>query len=696
MAKKITVIQDGIKECGSACLLSLIRYYGGNISLMDLVEMTKTTKDGTNFYNLLEAATEIGLTGKAYKTDDINMLRQIDKPFISQVVINNYMHFIVVYKIKNNKITAMDPAKGMVTLTTDKFIKIWTGYILILEPYKKLPFYEDNNAISGVIKEIIYKNKSIISNILILTLIIIIFTIIYSYHFKIIIDNVINTDKSNLLVITIIFMIVLGFKLITEYLRNNLLLYFNQKIDLSIIDTTINKIISLPYSYYKNRTTGEVISRVNDLFYIKNTIAKIITSLILDIILSIVIFVILYNINIKMTNLLLIITILYFIIFLIFKNIIKNNTKKIQIKNGDANSLLVESISSFDTIKGLNIENIFKKKIMKKYIDLISSNMELTKVVYSSEFLKNFFEGTIIIYIIYVGVSLVMDNELSIGSLITYNTLLYYSLNGIKNMFDFYREFYYAKNSIRRINNLLNFKYEKLDKLTNLDIGGDIEIVNLNFSYNNKNKILDNINLKIPLGSKVLILGTSGSGKSTLLKILYKYYDVDRGSIFLNGYDINDFSLSDIRKRIVYISQNEFLYTDTVRNNIVLDRTIKEDDFLKICNLTYVNQIIKNNILSYDMRLEENGINISGGERQRIIMARAMIKKADIVLIDEGLNEIDINLERKILVNMFRYYLNKTVIIISHRLENIDLFDKVVNLESGKVRRVYVKRELNT
>ena len=221
MAKKITVIQDGIKECGCACLLSLIRYYGGNVTLSTLLELTKTNKDGTNFYNLVEAASEIGLTGKAYKVETFDQLAQIDKPFISQVIINNYMHFIVIYKIRNMKITVMDPARGIVNMTCDNFLKIWTGNILLLEPYKQLPIYEENNEISNVIKEIIYKNTSLIINLLLLTLVIIVFTISYSYHFKIIIDNVINTDKGNLLVISIIFAIILLFKLVTEYLRNN-------------------------------------------------------------------------------------------------------------------------------------------------------------------------------------------------------------------------------------------------------------------------------------------------------------------------------------------------------------------------------------------------------------------------------------------------------------------------------------------
>ncbi|MBQ2873289.1 MAG: peptidase domain-containing ABC transporter [Bacilli bacterium] len=691
--KKILVLQDGVKECGAACLLSIIRYYGGNVSLERLLELTKTDKEGTNFYNLQEAANEIGLVSKGYKLDDINKLIDLEKPFISQIVINNYTHFVVVYKIKNNKVTIMDPAKGMLKLNLDEFNNIWTGYILILEPYKKLPIYNENNYIISILKEVLLNNKKIIINLFSLTLIVTLFTCIYSYYFKVIIDNIINTDKLNLLIITIIFLIIFSLKVFIEYLRNNLLLYLNQKLDLSIITKTTDKIISLPYSYYKNKTTGEMISRINDLFYIKNVISKIIVTIFLDIMLSLVTMIILFNINKSMSLYLIIITIIYLLVFLIFKPIIKNMTNIAQEDNSKINSLLVESISSYETIKGLNLEKNFQNKINKLYLNSINNNLNFTKLNNIEELFKDLFEGIILLFIIYLGGSLIMDKSITIGSLVTFNSLVYYFLTPIRNSFEFYKEFYYVKNSIKRINNILNYKYEKLDKSTNLNIEGNIVIKNLDFSYNNKIKTIDNISLEINNKDKILMLGPSGSGKSTLLKILYKYYDIKRDRVYLNNYDINDYSLKDIRENITYISQNELLYNDTIRNNIILNRNVTEEEFIRVCNMVYVTDIVKDNILSYNYQLEENGTNLSGGQRQRIILARSLLKKSKIILIDEGLNEIDINLERKILKNIFSYYKDKTIIIISHRLDNTDLYNKVLNIESGKIKEVISKNE---
>lgn len=658
-----------------------------------LLELTNTTKDGTNFLNMSEAAKEIGLDAKGYKVKSIEECTKIDSPFISQIFINNMPHFVVVYKIKNNKLTLMDPAKGMINISKEDFNKLFTGNILLLDPIKKMPNYNDNNYLLEVIKTTINNNLSLILKILFLTIIASIFTCIYSYHFKIIIDKVINTNKLNLLIITIIFILIFFIKKISEFLRNNLLLYLNQKLDLSIITTTINKIISLPYSYYKNKTTGEIISRVNDLFYIKNVISKIIITLFLDIILSIVVLVILFSINTSMTIILLIITIIYLLIFLAYRSSIKNTTNVIQEDNAKVNSLLVESISSYETIKGLNIEALFRKKVNKAYLSTISDNLFLNQLSNSEELIKDLLEGISLLFVVYIGTTSIMDKNLTIGTLITYNTLIYYYLSPIKNFLDFYKELYYVKNSIKNINNILNYKYESLDKTSNLTLESNITIKNLDFSYTSKNNNLKNISLVIPSSSKVLILGSSGSGKSTLLKIMYKYYEVERDKLYIGKYDINDYALKDIRNNITYISQNELLYTDTIKNNIILDRQISYEDFLEVCNLTYVSDIIKEKKISYDYLLEESGANLSGGQRQRIVLARALLKQSKIILIDEGLNEIDILLERKILLNIFKKYSNKTIIIISHRLDNLDLYDLSITLNDGTVKEVISKNE---
>ena len=223
------------------------------------------------------------------------------------------------------------------------------------------------------------------------------------------------------------------------------------------------------------------------------------------------------------------------------------------------------------------------------------------------------------------------------------------------------------------------------EKFNNNDyhkIKGRIRIKNLTFSYDTKT-VLNNMSLLIKQKSKVLITGKSGSGKTTLFKLLYKYYYPKDKEIFIDNKDINSLSLETIRKNITYVSQNENLFTDTIKNNITLYRDISEEKFKQVCKITELDEFINNMYLGYETKIEENGLNLSGGQKQRIILARALLKEGNIILIDESLSEVDINLERKILKNIFKYYKEKTILVISHRLDNLDLYDRLIRIENN-------------
>lgn len=683
MNKKLIVLQNGNKECGSAALLSIIRFFKGDIPLSTLVEMTNTTKEGTNFLNLKEAAYKLGLNSNGYKVEDYQQLFTIENPFIVQFIQNNYTHFVVVYKIKNDKLTIMDPAKGKVVISKQEFLSIWTGYILIFNPYKKLLIYDNKPVLTKLLLDTLLKNKKLILQMFILSLTITIISCILTYYFQIVLDYTLNTNYYNLILITLIFLVVTIFKSVISYCRNELLIYLNQKIDITLILNTFNKILLLPFNYYKNKTTGEIVARVNDIAYVKNFISKLIITVFLDLFICLLSGIVLFNINNNLFGFLVIITLAYLLLVLIFRKINKKLININQENNAKINSLLVETINGFETIKGLNVENNFSKKFEKLYVNSLENNLVYDKVTNILIFSKDLLEGICNIIIIFLGVKLIMNEVFSLGSLLTFNFLTSYYLNPIKSIIELTNEYYQMKNSLNRANSL--FEVETLNqKRTTLHLTGNIKVKNLKFQYSNK-LILDNINFEIKAKDKVLLLGSSGSGKSTILRLIFKYHNVEREKISFDNNDINDYTVFDIRTSITYISQNEILFNDTIRNNILLDREISDEEFLKVTKITCVNEIVKDDMLGYDKLLEENGLNLSGGQRQRIILARALLKPSKIILIDEGLNELDVNLERKILKNIFKFYSDKTIIIVSHRLNNMDLYSKVLKLENKQI-----------
>lgn len=688
MKKNLIVLQDGAKDCGAACLRSIIQYYGGNVTLERLIELTKTTKEGTTFYNLKEASEEIGLATRSYRVDDIEKIKEINIPFICQITKNNYTHFIVVYKIKDNKLLIMDPSIGKQSIDIFDFNNIWTGNIMLFEKVSTLLLEEDPNITNRLIKEVLKNNKGNIIFVMILSLISTILSCLVSLYSQIIFDKIIDTELNNLIIITLTFSILYIIKNITNYIRNHILIYISQKLDINILLNTFTKVVLLPYNYYKNRRSSEVLSKINDLSYIKNFISKIIVTTFLDFLLLMVATITIYYKIKEVLIIFIIAQILYILIVLIFNNYIKNITIKRQEATAILNNTIIESVSTFETIKGLNIEDNIIYKFSKDYSSLLNITFDIDKLNNLLTFLKEMIINICLITVDYYIFKNIMNGISTTGDYLTITILSSYLIYPISNIMDLSYEYHYIKNSIKRANTFFEVEEEKIHDKRKLIVNGNIKITNLKYTFNNKYYVLNDINLFIKNNDRVLILGSSGSGKSTILKLLYKYLEADRKTIYINGYDINDYSLSDIRESITYVSQNELLFNDTIRNNIILGREVSEIDYLNICKILHIDDIVKDSIQGYDYVLEENGINLSGGQRQRIILARSLLKNSNIIMIDEGFNQIDITLEREILQDIFTYYHNKTFIIVSHRKENSDLYNRIIKIKNGVVQSI--------
>ena len=366
MKKKLIIKQDGFKDCGAACLLSIIRYYGGDIAKGRLIELVKTTKDGTSFYNISLAASHLGFAAKGFKVDEIDKIKEVNLPFISQVNKNGYMHFVVVYKINNNKILIMNPSIGKEVIDIFDFSNMWTGYILLLEKVSELPVYKSNKIIKKIIFKVLNDNKSNIIIVFILSVIFTLLSCIVGLYSQIVFDKVIDTELHNLKLITIVFFILYIIKNITIFIRNHLLIYLNQKLDVTLLIESFCKVILLPFNYYKNKKASEVLSRINDLSYIKSFVSKIIVTILLDILLFIISFIIIFNINKDILILYLVGAFLYLLIIIIYNTIIKNTIITKQERVVEVNNTIIESVNDFETIKGLNIEDNIIYKFTKR------------------------------------------------------------------------------------------------------------------------------------------------------------------------------------------------------------------------------------------------------------------------------------------------------------------------------------------
>lgn len=680
------VKQEGIKDCGISCMLSIIKYYKGNINIESLREMSNTNKYGVSFLGMKKAFLELGFFSNGVIVESLDLLKN-ELPLIAQVTIaDKFNHFVVIYKIKKDSVVLMDPSTGLKTMKFEEFRKIWTNNVLIVKKVKDIPNFTDTNKIFNCINEVLITNKRVIVNVFLLAFICTFLSIINSYYLKILIDEVlVIKNYDNLYLVMLLFSIVIFIKYIASIYKEQIALYISKKIDYFLMTIVYKHILLLPYTYFKNKSTGEIISRLNDLSNVRLIITKVILTCLVDIVLVILASVILININMLLYLISLITVLIYLLLTIICSSIFKKYINDNQVMGSMLNSFLVESFSSYESIKGTNSENKQINKFKTKYKDVLSSMLRFNNFYCLYNHTKEFVNSIMIMIIIGVGSKLVIDGVISLGQLITFNSLLLYFYEPIKNILELEPDIKMSINSIKRINTILNVKLDQDEKNIGLNNIKNIKFHQLNYSYNGNENTLANIGFDIKKGEKILINGKSGIGKSTIVKLLMKYYKTTNNTIFINGIDINNYSSNEIREKISYISQNEILTNDTVYNNIVYDNNYDIESYYDVCRKSGVDQIGAVLEYGHNYLIEENGFNISGGERQRIILARHLLLNKEVLIMDEATSALDVNLERSILKSVLDKNKNKIIIHISHHNENMDLYDKVITISKGKV-----------
>lgn len=678
MFRRKYVKQDTMKDCGPACLLMIMRHYGGNYPLEQLRKMVNMDKNGTTAFDLIETAKRMGFDARGYKCE---MFENIKCPSIAHVVIDKmYHHFVVIRKvdIRNKKIIVADPAFGLKNYSFEEFNKIWSHTIITFYPIKKIENISTFKNAKKTILQIIKPHTKFFVLILFMSIVGTILNILNTFYFKIIIDNASLLSNPSYYMF-LIFLIIVVIKNIVEFLRFKLMADIDTKIDLNLIENTFKHLLSLPWQYFNSRTTGDIISRINDLSYVRDLISRVSTILLVDLVLIIGSMVFMLLISKVMFFITLIILFLYFLIVYLFSSRIDSYVMKNQENEAMVSTSFIETISGIKTIKNLCIEKEMHQKVMNKYNLLVNHNYQFVKKYDMAKMIKELILSGGLIIIIFVSSILITSGRLSVGNFIIFIYFFNYFIEPLKNILEAEPLLKSSTNALIRLSEFYDIEKD-LIKDKKIMQKGTIYISNPTYSYNQNKIDFSNLNISIEPGEKVMISGPSGAGKSTLAKMIMRYLEIDNNQIYVDGEDINNYSISSIRENICYVSQEEQIFSDSLYNNIVLDRKINEKLLMKIIKISNVEEIPKKHNLDWNMLIEENGSNLSGGERQRIMIARALLKNCKIYIFDESMSEMDVILERTITENIFKYYEDKTIIVISHRLNNTDLYDRVLNI----------------
>lgn len=685
--------QHDEKDCGVACLATIAKQYGLKIPISKIREVAGTDKQGTSALGIIKAAESIGFTAKgvkASKPEDI--FGEFPKPAIAHVIINkNLLHYVVIHKITEKEIIVADPAKGIVKYTPKEFFEIWTGILLIMVPS---PSFEKGDETKGLFQRfwgLIKVQKNLLVNVFISSMLITILGIVGSFYSKFLLDDILPNSLDKSLVVVSIAMVILAiFRIITEFFRSLLMIHMSQNIDIPLLLGYYNHVINLPMNFFSTRKVGEIISRFNDASKIRDAISSATLTLMIDVIMAIVGGIILYVQSSKLFVTCFIPIALYLILVFVFKNSLEKVNRNVMEDNAKLTSYLVESIEGIETVKAFNGERKVNLETEKKFIKLIKSVFKYNYVNNIQCSLKGTVKGIFGICILWLGVYLSIKGEVTVGTLISFNALLAYFIEPIERVINLQPQLQSAMVAADRLGEILDLETEKAvnedKKINPKTLLGNIELKNIDFRYGARQLILKNISMNIKPGEKIALVGESGSGKTTIAKLLMDFYDVEKGEILINTYNIKDINKEALRDKISYISQDSFFFSGTIRENLQFaNEEATYEEIIDACKKAQIHDYINSTPTRYETLLEEKGANLSGGQRQRLAIARALLKKPEILIMDEATSNLDTITEKAIENTIEECTKNVTTIIIAHRLSTIMKCDRIFVMDKGQV-----------
>lgn len=710
--KYYCIKQHDMTDCGAACLATISKQNGYKIGITKIREVAGTDKQGTNAYGVIKAAEQLGFSAKGVKGNKEAFFSEFPLPCIAHVIVDgNLLHYVVIHKITKKQVIIADPGVGIIKLKPEEFFgKVhedgkppryqWSGVLILLIKNETFKKGDDTKGLFSRFFYLLLPQKKLLLHIFVASLIYTILGMLGAFYFKELIDSVLPDGLQKTLMTLSIGVILLNiFKVILNAFRSHLLLYLSQKLDIALLLGYYRHVMELPMSFFGTRKVGEIISRFNDAGKVRDAISGATLTIMIDTLMAVAGAIILYIQNAKLFGIAAIIVVFYLIIVVCFNKWYEKLNRKQMEDNAQLTSYMVESLNGIQTVKAYNAERKINQETEIKFVKLLRSIFNLSWVGNLQFSLKNFIELVGGIVLLWVGGVSVIKGEMTIGSLISFNSLLAYFLDPVKNLINLQPQMQTAVVAADRLGETLDLDAERTEseyrKMFPESLVGDIVMKNINFRYGTRKLVLENINLTIKKREKIAFVGESGSGKTTLSKLLLHLYSAESGDIFINGNNIKDIKLECLREKIAYIPQETFLFSGTIFENLKLgvdEATM--DDIIEASKMAQAHDFINELPLRYETRMEENGANLSGGQRQRLAIARAILKKPNILILDEATSNLDAVTERALDTTIHEFAKNMTTIFIAHRLSTIKNCDRIYVMDKGKIVEEGTHREL--
>lgn len=671
------------------CIKTILKQYCFKKSINYISKTKIANNNEDNNISIVSTLNHLGFNSKELNIKSFDeFIYSIPLPVIATINEDNIKSYIVIYKITKDAVITSNPLKGIVKYNLNDFLSIFSGTLITAIP--KVDLSSNKKGFFKKFSIILKPQKRLVFTIFLFSLIVTSIGIISTFYFKYITDTIIpNNMNSALNKLSIGVIILILSKLIIDSIKSQLLIYLGQNIDIALMLGYYEHLLDLPMNFFDKTKVGDMISRFNDSGKIRDGICNTTLTIMIDSIMAVFAGVILYLQNRILFSITLIPLMLYSLIVYKFKKPIEESNRETMQNGAKVTSYLISSLNGVENIKSYNAELDAKFHTQKKFLILAKSVFRKGLITNIQYFLKSSIKSIFAIIVIWIGSMEVLKGRLTIGELLTFNALLAYFFTPLENIVNLQPTIQTASVAAERLSQYLDLEVEKIKNESNKiylpSLRYNIEFQNVSFAYND-NYVLKDICLNIPSGKKVAFVGESGSGKSTLAKLILSFYKCNSGEILINDININDIDLENLRSKISYVSQNIFLFSGSIKENLTLgNHEVCMEEIIKSCEMAQIHEFIDSLPDKYDSLIEDNGSNLSSGQKQRLALARAILKNPDILILDEATNNLDSITEKIIEDTLKDFCKNKTTIIIAHNLNSITHCDTIYVIDNGSI-----------
>ena len=736
------VRQHDTTDCAAASLAMVCLHYKKEITITRLRDMMGTDMKGTNLVGLQKAANELGFNTAAVRVDRENFLSDFTLPCIAQVITDQGLtHFVVIFKkttIKDDDarrkhvlkeeekkadaskkykckdyVVIGDPAKDLEKISLDDFYKNFTGVLLLMNPTsefkggkaKKAGASINGTSTDANAKEhkstgkyhmlkryfdLLWPQKKLFIYAILCSVILTVIGIVSTVFNKALMDEVLPYGLKNLLItLILVFSVVNLTSNLLSTVREWILIFLSIRIDIPLMLGYFEHVYKLPMKFFATRKTGEITTRYSDASTIKSVLTNIAMTIVMDVVMAVGVGIVLFRMNSSLFSLTLFSTALSLLLVIIFKQPYKRINEETMQQSAMLNSQMIESLRGIETIKCNACEDRELEALEREYIKSLKISLRSSKISTGQSLVSMVISTLLNMVTTYVGIMQVLNGELTLGGYMAFTTLSGYFTSPVSDLISMQMSIQEADISMKRLTEIMDYESEQAEDEEHTEmeqIEGDIEFKDVTFRYGNRSPALNHISFTIPQGQKVALVGSSGSGKSTITKLLLKYYEPESGTISVGGVDLDEYSNASVRRAIAYVPQNVELFSKTIYDNIRISRPEASLDEVKAAaKKADAHEFIRKLPLQYNTYLEEAGNGLSGGEKQRLALARAFLKDANLYILDESTSSLDFGTENTIFDMIYNQLADRSMLIVAHRLSTIRDCDLILVMDHGEI-----------